>query len=79
MVVQTEDENNEPLTAGGDITTQWLRSPTMTSPVVEVVDYDNGRYLLTFTLQKEGEYALGVLVNPRWRRQSRKGAKDLPQ
>ena len=64
VVIQAKDNDGEPLTEGGPIvTTQWLKRPAVTSPVVEVTDYDNGRYLLTFTLQEEGDYVLAVLVN----------------
>ena len=60
--LQANDDEGEPLAAGGDvITSQWLSGPS--SPLVEVTDYDNGRYLLTFTLQEEGDYELAVVVN----------------
>ena len=64
IVVQARDADNQPLSAGGDIIkTEWLQSPAKTLPTVDVIDYDNGRYLLTFTLQEEGKYLLAVIIN----------------
>ena len=62
VALYANDEDGDPLPAGGDvIATEWLSGPT--SPPVEVTDYNNGQYLLTFTLQEEGDYELAVFVN----------------
>ena len=62
VALYANNEEGDPLAAGGDIfATEWLSAPT--SPPVEVTDYGNGQYLLTFTLQEEGDYELVVVVN----------------
>ena len=64
IVVQARDAHSHPLSAGGDIIKpKWLRCDAVTKPTVDVIDYDNGRYLLTFTLQEKGKYVLAVIVN----------------
>ena len=62
VIIQTSDKFGVSLSTGGDIiTSEWLSGPT--KPPVEIVDYDNGRFALTFTLFEEGDYVLAVIVN----------------
>ena len=62
VIIQTSDKSGVSLSSGGDvITSEWLSGPG--TPPVEIVDYDNGRFALTFTLREEGDYVLAVIVN----------------
>ena len=62
VIIQKSDKSGRPLSSGGDsITPEWLSGPG--TPAVEIVDYDNGRLALTFTLLEEGDYVLAVIVN----------------
>ena len=63
FVVQTKDHLNEPRCIGGDAVTVLVQGPDKQFYNVEVVDKQNGTYLVNYLPHLDGTYSISVLVN----------------
>lgn len=63
FVVQTKDHLNEPRCVGGDAVTVLVQGPDKQFYNVEVVDKQNGTYLVNYLPHLDGVYVISVLVN----------------